>query len=87
MSRKLPKPPQDDKLPPPDIDKKVASSLNAKEVCMSSYLKEEQAKLSVLQKHVKVTELPTGRTIHGKKSAIVFLSSTVATERDLKSDM
>ena len=72
---KLPNPLVTEKLPAPNLDKKLKSTLNAKEkdsVFVTSYQKDEQAKLSVLEKHVKVTALPTGKQIHGESSSCVL---------------
>ena len=59
------------KLPPPVLDSKVTSSINAASsqdsVFVSHFQKEEAAKLSILQKHVKVTEIEKRNEIGGKK--------------------
>ena len=67
---KLPNPlSESEKLPAPNLDTKLKSTLNTKgekdSVFVTSYHKDEQAKLSVLEKHVKVTSLPTGKQING----------------------
>ena len=61
---------ENERLPLPDLDKPIASTVGGTDikttVCLSDYQKDEQAKLSALEKHVKVTALPTGRKINGK---------------------
>ena len=82
LNSKLPNPLAVERLPLPNLDKPVASTLGATgsktTVCLTDYQRDEQVKLSALEKHVKITDIPTGRKINGKLlSCIVEIKPSI----------